>query len=151
MPGTTVRLRALPIAVALLALAALSACSSAAGGSASPTSSASTAPYRAACKAEDKAYQDASYILDGNLTARKAYDQLKDYQDEIDAAETDAIEGSNLWNDLVTESTKVSYLATDSDISADVAAGSLAEFKTARGAVVADCAGYGYVSVAQTD
>lgn len=148
MPGKT--LRALPIAVAMLALAA---CSSASGGASasSPKSSASTAPYRAACKAEDQAYHDSEYILDGNLDARKAYDQLKDYQDAIDAAETDAIEGSNLWNDLVTESVKVSYLATDSDISADVAQGSLNEFKTARGAVVADCASYGYVSVAQTD
>ncbi|WP_034262974.1 hypothetical protein [Actinospica robiniae] len=146
MPGKT--LRALPIAAALLTLAA---CSSSTSAASSPTSSASTAPYRAACKAEDKAYHDSEYILDGNLTARKAYDQLKDYEDAIDAAETNAIEGSNLWNDLVTESTKVEYMAMDSDISQDVAQGSLKEFKDARGAVVADCESYGYVSVAQTD
>lgn len=145
MPGTTAR--ALPIAAALLSLAA---CSSATGGASSPTSSASTAPYRAACKAEDKAYHDAEFILDGNLDARKAYDVLKEYEDEIDAQETDAIINSKLFDDLATESTKVSYMASGSDEpgGADVF---LSEFKTARGAVVADCAGYGYVSVAQTD
>jgi hypothetical protein len=147
MPGTITR--ALPTALALLALAA---CSSNTGGAAAaPANSASTAPYRAACKAEDTAHQDAAYILDGNVTAKKAYDQLQDYNDAITALFTDSIENSNLFNDLTTESLKVQYLAQDSDISESVAQGSLKEFNTARQAVVADCESYGYVYATSTD
>jgi hypothetical protein len=144
MPGTISR--ALPLAGALLALAACSSntTSNTAGGGSSATGSANSAPYRAVCKAEDKAHADASYILDGNVTARKAYDVLQDYKDAINASITDAIEGSNLWNDLTTETLKLTDLAADSDISADVARGALQEFDTARAAVVADCQSYGY-------
>jgi hypothetical protein len=145
MPGTITR--ALPIAVALLAL---TACSSTTGANSSPSATASNAPYRAACKAEDTAYQQASFILNGNTSSHKAYPVLQTYMDGIDGAESSAIMGSNLWNDLDTESLKVENLSTDLGISTSVTQGNIQEFGTARSAVVADCKSYGYVDTVTT-
>lgn len=147
MPGTITR--ALPIAVALLALTACSSTSTT-GASSSPSATASNSPYRAACKAEDTAYQQASFILNGNTSSHKAYPVLQTYMDEIDGAESTAIMGSNLWNDLNTESLKVEYLSTDLGISTSVTQGNMQEFDAARSAVVTDCKSYGYVDTATT-
>jgi hypothetical protein len=149
MPGTITR--ALPIAVTLLALAA---CSSTTGTSSSANSSASAsasnAPYRAACKAEDTAYQQASYILDGNTSSHKAYPVLHSYYEDVSMAESTAIMGSNLWNDLNTESLKLENLSTDLGISTSVTQGNIQEFSTARSAVIDDCKSYGYTDTATT-
>ena len=145
MPGTITR--ALPIAVALLAL---TGCSSTSGASSTASATASNAPYRAACKAEDTAYQQASYILNGNTSSRKAYPVLQTYYDDISAAESSAIMGTNLWNDLNTESIKVENLSTDLGISTSVTQGNIQEFGDARSAVVDDCKSYGYTDTATT-
>ena len=147
MPGTVTRV--LPIAV--VALLTVAACSNTTGGGSSPSSAASNAPYRAACKAEDSAHSQVDYILDGDLNAHNAYASLQGYKQQIDAAGTNNITGSDLWNDLNKESLEVVNLATDSDISASVAQGALDEFDTARKAVVADCESYGYIYADKTE
>lgn len=144
MPGTIKR--TLPIAVALLALAA---CSSTTGDGSSPSSSASSAPYRAACKAEDTAYQQAGYVF-SDIESPHAYAALQSYKEGIDNAGTSAITGSKLWSDLNAESLKVNSLSNDLDISQSVVQDSMNEFNAARSAVVADCKSYGYVYATKT-
>lgn len=154
MPGTITRVtRALPIAVASLAFAA---CSNASHASSTPTPTptptrtvvAGDAAYIASCKAEDAAYQKARPILNNSASAHKAYASLKTYTDQIEAAETDGILGSDVDKDLMVEYLDVGLLSVDQDESASDTQTDLDNFESDHADLVDDCKAHGYVSAA---
>ena len=81
MPGPVAR--ALPTVTALLAL---TACSSTGPAPAAPHPTTANAPYLAACKAEDKAYQQVEAVVSDISTASHAYPDLMSYSYDVEMA-----------------------------------------------------------------